>query len=379
MKKKIILFAILIVCLSNFHSIAQTFGNEWINYNQTYFKFKVAKDSIYRISISSLTALGLPSTVEGSNFQLFRDGQEVPIFVTSNTALTSIDYVEFYGEKANGKLDALLYQNPNLQLNPDINLISDTAFYFLTYNSSTTNKRYDFRTNNIVNPPLKEDYFWNKVKINYRGEFSAGKSSDEGGQTNPALYNLNSSQYEEEGYVKKFTTNKDSIVITCTNAYKLAGGPAAYFKSAIVGKNFFTNHQMKIFANNNLMADSIYGPFDIKRFNLSVPMSYLNAQNKITFRYEPLLNVNDRFGITNIDFKYPAIFNFENKPFYTFELEPKLTNYYLEITNFNSGGAPPKLYDITANEYILGDITTTGIVKFVIPASTTFKKLVLIK
>jgi hypothetical protein len=43
MKKKIILFAVLIVCLSNFHSIAQTFGNEWINYNQTYFKLKVAK------------------------------------------------------------------------------------------------------------------------------------------------------------------------------------------------------------------------------------------------------------------------------------------------------------------------------------------------
>jgi tetratricopeptide (TPR) repeat protein len=50
MKKKIILFLILIVCLSNFHSIAQTFGNEWINYNQTYFKFKVAKDSIELLS-----------------------------------------------------------------------------------------------------------------------------------------------------------------------------------------------------------------------------------------------------------------------------------------------------------------------------------------
>jgi hypothetical protein len=321
MKKKIILFLILIVCLSNFHSIAQTFGNEWINYNQTYFKFKVAKDSIYRISISTLTALGLPSTVEGANLQLVRDGQEVPLFVSSNSVLNATDYVEFFGEKANGKLDALLYQNPNLQLNPDINLVSDTAYYFLTYNASTNNQRYNFRANNIVNPPLKEDYFWNKIKINYRTEFSAGKSSDEGGQTNPALYNLNSSQYEEEGYVKRFTVNKDSIILTCINPYKIAGGPSASFKSTIVGKNFFTNHQMKIFANNNLIADSSYISFDIKRFNLTVPMGYLNAQNKITFRYEPLLNSNDRFGISFIDFRYPSVFNFENKPFYFFELE----------------------------------------------------------
>jgi hypothetical protein len=378
MKKKIILFLILIVCLSNFHSIAQTFGNEWINYNQTYFKFKVAKDSIYRISISTLTALGLPSTVEGANLQLVRDGQEVPLFVSSNSVLNATDYVEFFGEKANGKLDALLYQNPNLQLNPDINLVSDTAYYFLTYNASTNNQRYNFRANNIVNPPLKEDYFWNKIKINYRTEFSAGKSSDEGGQTNPALYNLNSSQYEEEGYVKRFTVNKDSIILTCINPYKIAGGPSASFKSTIVGKNFFTNHQMKIFANNNLIADSSYISFDIKRFNLTVPMGYLNAQNKITFRYEPLLNSNDRFGISFIDFRYPSVFNFENKPFYFFELEPKLTNYYLEITNFNSGGVSPKLYDINANEYIIGDISSPGIVKFVIPSSSTLKKLVLI-
>ena len=79
MKKKITLLAVLIICLTNFHSTAQTFGNEWINYSQSYFKFKVAKDSIYRIPISSLTALGMPSTVEGANLQLIRDGQEIPI------------------------------------------------------------------------------------------------------------------------------------------------------------------------------------------------------------------------------------------------------------------------------------------------------------
>ena len=37
-------------------STAQTFGNEWIQYNQTYYKFKIHADSLYRIPISSLLA-----------------------------------------------------------------------------------------------------------------------------------------------------------------------------------------------------------------------------------------------------------------------------------------------------------------------------------
>jgi hypothetical protein len=35
---------------------AQPFGNEWINYNQTYFKIKVVNDGIYRIPYATLNA-----------------------------------------------------------------------------------------------------------------------------------------------------------------------------------------------------------------------------------------------------------------------------------------------------------------------------------
>lgn len=378
MRNKILLIILIFTGFVVSKLDAQTYGNEWINYNQTYYKFRVYKDSIYRIPVSSLTALGLPSTVNGANLQMFRDGQEIPIYVSTSSVLTSIDYIEFFGEKANGKVDLPLYKNSNLQLNSDINLVSDTAYYFITYNALSTNKRFSFRLNNLVSPPVKESYFWNKQRINYRGEYSAGSSDNSGANTNPALYTLNSSQYEQEGYVKKFTTAKDSIVITCTNPYLVSGGPFGYFKTSIVGKNFFTNHQMKIYANSNLIADSSYGSFDIKRFSVSVPMSYLSAQNKMSFRYEPVLNANDRFGIAYAEFRYPSLFNFENKPYYVFELEPKLTDYYLEITNFNNSGVAPRLYDLTSNEYLVGDINTNGIIKFLIPSSTQLKKMVLI-
>ena len=201
--KRIIPFLFLLQCIFSLRVTAQNYGNEWINYNQSYYKFSVFKDGLYRIPISSLFALGLPSTISGSQLQMFRDGKEVTLFVTNAATLSGTDYIEFYGEKANGDLDRELYQNPEFQLNPQLNLISDTAYYFITYNSSSTNKRFAVRANNLSSPPLKENYYWEKVKNNYRSVFSNGPSYF-GQYENPVLY-LNSSQIDT---LKQHTNEK---------------------------------------------------------------------------------------------------------------------------------------------------------------------------
>ncbi|MBL7764637.1 MAG: hypothetical protein JNJ58_00965 [Chitinophagaceae bacterium] len=377
MIKRILLVFTLLVCLIVTNVSAQTFGNEWINYNQSYYKFKIATDGIFRIPVSTLTALGLPSTVQGDHFQLFRNGIEIPIFVSTGGQLGSLDYIEFFGEKANGILDTALYKSPSFQLNPGQSLISDTAAYFLTYNTSTNNKRFTFLNNNLSSPPLKETYFWDKIRLNYRVSFAPGPSYY--GQFNTPVIYLNSSQYEDgEGYSKLFTSNNDSVTLTCTSPYIITGGPVAYFKSTVVGNSYLTTHRLKIFANNNEIADSTFGSFNYKRFNVAVPMSYMNAQNKFVFKYTPLNNGGnyaDRYGINSIEFRYPRQFNFSNLTSFYFELDPKITDYYLEITNFNTGGVSPRLYDITSGEYLLGDISVTGKVRFLIPASSTVKRL----
>lgn len=375
---KLLLTIILLFSFSAAQS--QTFGNEWINYNQTYFKFQVVKDSIYRIPINSLTSIGLPSGITGDQFQLFRDGKEVPIFVSTNTVVTSSDYIEFFGTMANGEVEKALYQDSTRQLNPEINLVSDTAFYFLTFNTNVPHKRFTNQANNLTNPPLKEAYFLDKVKFNFRSEYVAGRSALEGQSTSPVFYTLNSSQYEEEGYVKKTTTSSDSITFTCTDPYLVSGGPFGEFKTTIVGKSFLSTHGMKISVKGTVIADSTYGSFNLKRFTIGVPMSNVNAQNKITFKYTPYLtqgSLLDRFGIAYAEFKYPRNFSFGNKSTFYFELAPKLTDYYLEINNFNTGNVSPRLYDLSTNQYLIGDIATPGIVRFVIPATSAPKKLVL--
>ena len=39
---------------------AQNFGNEWINYDQVYYKFSIAKEGIYRLNYQDLKNAGVP-------------------------------------------------------------------------------------------------------------------------------------------------------------------------------------------------------------------------------------------------------------------------------------------------------------------------------
>src|ERR1700736_1133667 len=94
-------------CMKNFFTIvlllmglglsAQSYNNEWIDFSKTYYKFKVGVTGLQRIPQSVLAGAGLGS-VPVQNFQLFRNGQEVPIYTTASSGvLGGSDYIEFLG------------------------------------------------------------------------------------------------------------------------------------------------------------------------------------------------------------------------------------------------------------------------------------------
>lgn len=48
------------------------YGNEWIRYDQSYYKISVGADGIYRLSYQSLSDAGVPvSSIAAEHFQLF--------------------------------------------------------------------------------------------------------------------------------------------------------------------------------------------------------------------------------------------------------------------------------------------------------------------
>src|SRR6185503_5326258 len=105
---------------------------------------------IYRINQPVLAANGL-AAVPAEQFQLWRDGQEVPVYTSVQTGIMgSGDYIEFKSEINNGKMDKPLFKDPSYQLNEKWSLQTDTAFYFLTVNPSGGNKRLVPTPNNVA-------------------------------------------------------------------------------------------------------------------------------------------------------------------------------------------------------------------------------------
>jgi len=104
------------------------YGNEWINYDQSYLQIKVAEDGMYRISASEISTAGL-----SGDLVLHHNGEVVPLSVISDGS------VVFYGEKNRGEMDRHLWPDPDAnQLNDRYSMHTDTAAYYLTTGSGLT-------------------------------------------------------------------------------------------------------------------------------------------------------------------------------------------------------------------------------------------------
>ncbi|MFK7953000.1 MAG: C25 family cysteine peptidase, partial [Ekhidna sp.] len=186
-----------IFIFSLFFSLATNaqLGNEWINFDQSYYKIKIVKDDFYRITQQELQAVGFPaSTINAEKIQLFRRGEEVAIRV--NATNNVLNYLEFYGEKNDGRSDRGLYDEGD-QPHMLYSLFSDTATYFLTYSLSAneTGKRMAFSADKNTTGLTLESYhledslqlftssYATGIKFGPRAEFSLSKYDNGEGWT----------------------------------------------------------------------------------------------------------------------------------------------------------------------------------------------------
>ncbi len=111
----VILFILIV------HSaISQPYGNEWIDHSQSYYKFPVSQEGVYRIDRTTLIASGVPiGSIDPRNLQVFARGSEQAIYVQgeSDGSFDSGDFIEFYADGNDGFLDIELYDDPMLTVN----------------------------------------------------------------------------------------------------------------------------------------------------------------------------------------------------------------------------------------------------------------------
>ena len=116
-------------------------GNEWIVPGQSYYKVKILKDGLYKLDYQYLTQAGINGVAPGQ-LQIWRRGQEVATYLGGNAAvLDPTSFLEFYAVHNDGRLDVELYKRGQDQPHQYYNFYTDTASYFITWNSTRAGRR----------------------------------------------------------------------------------------------------------------------------------------------------------------------------------------------------------------------------------------------
>lgn len=351
-----------------FYALAQDYGFEWIDFNKSYFKISTAQDAIYRLTYTDLQNAGFPvNTVDPRRIQLFHRGEEQAILVNGqgDAVFNATDFIEFYGKKNDGTLDARLYKPVGAQPHDLYNIYSDTTAYFLTWNLTPVNgkRMLTFSENNVNNLPAEAAHGKELLILN-TSEYSPGNTFstyvnftyfDEGeGWTGP--------DFQENQYVEH---TFDNVI----DAHQPSGDPE--LEVLLVGRDDL-GHNIEIFAGPNPGSLRSLGSVEFNNYETYLFTATLNwsdiGPESITVRVRAngLSGGNDRISVSYIKLTYPKNFDAESQPnsFYGLEVNPG-NKSYIEIAN------PPanaRLFDITDSDNVrrIGINSESGLINAVV-------------
>lgn len=275
------------------------YGNEWIDYNKTYWKIKVAERDMYRVTFDVLQAGGFPvDQVPGDQFQLFVFGEEVPLYVSTDGLLGTSDYFEFYGDKNKSQLDQFLYEGGReAMLNPEVSLYTDTAVYFLTTTSQNAlrYKTIDPPAIPII-PPLHT--YIDSSRLDFIS-WHYSKTYDSDQLVRYSIYD------EHEGFASP--SLKKSIYNQATPDIILDS--AGLIQIKLISSS--APHHLQITINNNLVFDSLNYPSNqVEQLDIHLPAGILEQIN--TIQIEGLESNSDRFQIASSTIQYHRTLPFNN-------------------------------------------------------------------
>lgn len=370
--KKFSVLIVLIFC--TIAAISQSYYNEWIDYNKTYYKFKVGSTGLYRINNNDLNAIGLANE-PAQNFQLWRNGKQVPLYTSASAGpIGANGYIEFWGEKNDGVTDRDLYRIPSNQLSDKKSLLTDTAAFFLTVDPAGNNLRFSTTANNVSGNTLTaEPWFMYPARNNFTNQINKGIALVAG---DVRVY---SSSYDQgEMWASQDIYPASPVSVSVANLHVAASGPTASFSVLIAG-NAQNNRDYKVELNNTQVIAAKINSFEARiDSNPAIPLSLLTSNNAAIKITNASSNVNDRIVCGFIELNYPRQFDFDNQTSFAFSLAASNSSKYLEITNFNAGGSAPVLYDLTNLRRYVADISAPRKIKFVVLPSSNTANLVLV-
>ena len=313
-------------------AVKAQYGNEWINYNQSYYSFKVASDGIYKIDYNTLNASGFPITTPTEQFQLWAFEKEQGLFLQDggDNSFDPGDYMLFYGQKNNIWLDSLLYDDPSDIANKYFPHYNDTITYFLTINPSGNNKR--ILTESDVNylPHPAKPYVLDTKFAEFHSAYVEGFKN----------FGLSYSEYVNgEGWsTGRFNAlgggNFLNTIISTPQAYTGANAPDVFGTAVSSGASNAPvvtngNHhvQLKNQTANTTLADLVYTGYQKNELDFSFPVTDLGSSATI-IRHEFVNDLQvtaDQQVVHYIELTYPRTTNLGGLSYFDCDIENGVT------------------------------------------------------
>lgn len=351
-------------------SASGQFGHEWIRYDQPYFKIPVAKDGLYRISFTDLQEAGISVSPDPKTFQLFHRGVEQSILVQGEEdgQFNITDFIEFYGERNDGKMDTELYQNASLQPHTFYNLYSDTTSYFLTF-GSVLGKRISFFTGSSTGLS-EETYHWCEKFLILKQNYSSGIDfgvvqqtifdAGEGWMGVP-IYQNQQSNYVMEGV---------------TETAPSAGMPS--LEILLTGRGPMT-HNVEIYAGLRLLSTISFTGFQSYKHLQSLEWADIGMDGTISINIKVTgAGGPDRVSAGYIRLRFPQQINMSGTAEKTFLLPENPGN--ISFIKIQNPLPETRLFDITdPGDVIQFQTEVSGSLNAVIPSTIVKRKILATK
>ena len=325
---------ILFISFLLFGASYAQYGNDWIDYSQNYYSFKIYEDGVYKIDYATMSAAGLPlGSIAPDDFQVFGFMEEQDIYVEDggDGSFDPGDYIVFEAFKNNTWLDSMMYTNPDEVLNKYYPLYSDTINYYLTWNTGGTNERMSESTEISFASYTPKPFVLKTSHIEHHEDYIEGYIQN--GMSN-ATY------VDGEGWssnrIDAFggTNYKDHDLAT-PNFYAGPGAEPAKVVANVCGASNAAyvvgvggNHHIQIQYGTGLTTvfDSVYSGYQRNKFEFEIPAADLSGlSTRIRYQLIPDL---------------PVPTDFQSVPYteitYSRNLDLMGTSYFEAIVPWNS-------------------------------------------
>lgn len=349
------------------------YGNEWIQFDQSYFKIPITEDGLYRMTRAEMESAGIPmNAVEGNQLRLYYLGEEIPVYISNSGNLSDNDYLLFWGKQNRGELDQYLFEDPEEeQLNPFYSLVTDTSHYFLTWNTTAASSRYQTIDLDLSQAPVREEWVWRTERQVFSEKFMKNYARRSGITIYFSNYDV-AEGYGNRNINELLASGATTQDFTIDLPKAFTNGPQARLEARFgVGSG---DHQQVVKVDGNTYFDRSYSGVAVKTPSFNFPLT----DDRVEVTFEGLTDDRDEQSIAYLQIQYPSSADAASQSVFSFEVDGGNDQKYLEISGFNSNNGTPVLYDLTHHLRILCQYEN-GIVKALLPAHDAQRSLVLLE